>query len=287
MKSKIQIKKFIAQCDFGKEWCIVKNKCNDIVGKDFVHKGLHPVSKATYQDFEDWLESDFGVGDVVQYGNTIGILNVVTPEKVSLGAYYARKKKVLYNTLLIDRRKLSHISKELEQQFHKDLLSAGFALDRNNLVIVESFMPKAFSFVKMQQGESECIGIVDSVEVDKIKFIVALDNNEFIKDTTKTLTSDTTFCPFTKQDTAEFNTVLCRNGYKWEDNKLHKLIKRAKKGGKYWYLTDNLTVKNAVDMDTRQSKGRYMSGNYFTDQKEAIEFMVKTQQLLASRTKVD
>lgn len=291
-KTPAQTRKFVAQCNFGKEWSKVKAKCDTMYPKGFIVKPQHPISSASYEDFEKWLESDFSVGDIVAYGNTIGVLKAVTPERVSLGAYYIRdNSKILVHDLLIDSSRMSHVLTGVAGKFHNDLLQAGFSVDPDTLNIVKAFHPAVNNFIEMHTPGHIYRGIVKEVDKEYVVFHVVKDETleekpVWSRNTKVTTNSETSYSQIIGKDLKEYGVELVGQGLQWHHGGLIKLPKRAKLGEQYWFITELFTVKSSFDMYTRLSNNRYDSGNYFLKMEEAIEYSKKIQQLLAERTKL-
>lgn len=292
MKKLSQVKKFVSQCNFDKDWIKVKTSCDKMFGKGLITKPQRPISNATFDDFSNWLESEYSVGDIVIYGNTVGVLNAVTPERVSLGAYYIRNnEKILFHTLLIDKDRIRKASNTIIKQFNKDLYKHGMVIDQTTLNIVESFTPKINTVVEAHQDGKIYVGIVKNIEKTKISFhIITIQENDYLgykRNAICTITPDTTFNTVTGKKLKAFHEYLKDKGYKWTANKLTKTIKRAKIGERYYYFTEQGTIKSAIEMNTRLSDTRYKALNYFISMEEAAIYNIKIQQLLEQRIALD
>lgn len=93
------------------------------------------------------------------------------------------------------------------------------------------------------------------------------------------------FNPMTVVAARRLNRELERFGKVWND-KLHRiepLEPKVAKGEKYWYISDKMTVVTDREKGTPTSHFRYIAGNYFKSQDEALEYLGRFQELLRDR----
>lgn len=289
-KSKQQIKKFVSQCKFQtSDWVLVRSECIKLCGKGYVKKAQNPKSEATYEEFQQWLNGELSVGTVVKYGNTVGVLGIVTPERTGLSAYYIRdKKKILIHQLLINPEQAKVAPLDVANKFFNDLLQAGFVLDEESLNLVEAYTPKVGTYVKVISGDQCGVGVVSKITTDLITFLAFVcDKKSVIRDYSIKLQPNIHFKALKTEEVKSFDSILKENGMIYKNNSLLKVIEKVKLGETYYYITDAFKVKTGVEMKTRLCDNRYRIGNYFSTFEEAVKYCQKIQTLFQERVKLD
>ena len=100
MKTLNQIYRYTADCHFSDEdWQRVLEYCRKRFKGGKIHKALYPKADSTYRQFRKWIETGFGAGDMVSYGNTMGIVSSSTPASIVLAAYCDYEGNLIVNDM--------------------------------------------------------------------------------------------------------------------------------------------------------------------------------------------
>lgn len=284
MKTREQILRYISQCEFQiDDWLKVLDYCRQRFGGGKAHKALRPLpnSLSTYQEFLDWIDNGVGVGDVVRYGHTIGIVGACTPSHMRLAAYLSFDGEFIENEIIVFGGKVYKANDTeialMKQKLMANSLEFSVSLSR----FVKTYQPKDGEIVRVTSGTFHTTAIFHLNDGQFNSFYVYVENNEIIKDK-KIGTGDAAMSISTKTDTQRLLVALAKNKLEWFP-RLRMLrsveLSRAVKGGRYWYLSDRFSICSDIDKYTKAHDERHKHGNYFVSYQTAILFMQKVKEL--------
>lgn len=89
----------------------------------------------------------------------------------------------------------------------------------------------------------------------------------------------------TEEEKQKLFDILTKNGYKWnaEEKKIEKVLPRALRGEKYFFLSSILQTRCDDDFRLIADTERYKSGNYFLTKEEAEKYAAKFKEMLKNR----
>lgn len=61
--------------------------------------------------------------------------------------------------------------------------------------------------------------------------------------------------------------------------RIEPLNMKVSKGDRYWYITDKMQVTSDVEKETVTSNKRYLAGNYFRREKDAIRILSEEMEI--------
>lgn len=278
MKTKEQIVKYTSQCRFPDEdWQKVLDYCRKQFGGGRVHKTLKPLSQSTYQQFLDWIDNGYGVGDVVRYGHTLGILGAYTPDYVCLAAYLSFEGKLIEEKLEIPKYKVIK-STDSDKQKIQDLLKAmNVTFSVSLACLMKAYQPDNGDIVRVTIGNLQTTGIYRVSDGSNLYFYAFVQNGNIEKDYFIPVGAATMSKP-TKTDVERLQIALAKNKMEWSAR--HKVLRivenaRAAKGERYWYLSELFSITSDIDMYTKKHNERHKKGNYFCAYGTAILFAQK------------
>lgn len=282
MKTKEQVVKYTSQCRFSDEdWQLVLDYCREHYGGGRVHKSLKPLSESTYQQFLDWVENGYGVGDVVRYGHTIGILGACTPNYACLAAYLSFERELIEQKLEIPVHKIIPATDSDSVEIQTKLKAIDMTFSVSLACLMKTYQPDDGDIVRVTIKNMQTTGIYRVRNTDSFFFYAFVQDKTIIKDYILPISEATLSMP-TKTDIERLQVVLAQNQMEWSAR--HKTLRvvenaRATKGGRYWYISEDFSIVADVDMYTKKHNIRHKSGNYFCAYGTAVLFDQKIKQL--------
>lgn len=284
MKTKDQILRYISQCVFpDDDWQKVLDYCREKFGGGKAHRAIRPLpnSESTYQQFLEWIDNGIGVGDVVRYGRTLGIIGAYTPGYARLAAYLSMDGELIENAIEIAKDKIYKVNEFEEAEIKRKLLSNGLEFSVSMSCCIKAYQPKNGEIVRVTEGKNKTTAIFRKIDGEYVCFYVYVDGSKVIKDK-RCDRSDIEMSAPTKTDKNKLEIALANNKLEWSSR--YKVLRsleysRATKNGRYWYLGDKFSVCSDVDKYTVLHNERYKFGNYFVSYKEAILFSQKVVEL--------
>ena len=282
MKTRAQIVKYTSQCHFSDDdWQKVLDYCREHYGGGKVHRSLKSLSEATYQQFLDWIDNGYGVGDVVRYGHTLGILGAYTPDYAYLAAYLSFEKELVEQKMEIPVYKIIKATDSDKAFIADKLQSMNMEFSVSLACLMKKYQPDNGDIVRVTANNIQTTGIFRTKDDDNIYFYAYVQGGNILKDYTIPIKSVDIAKP-TKTDVERLQVALAKNRMEWSAR--HKTLRivenaRAAKGGRYWYLSEIFSIVSDIDMYTKKHNERHKNGNYFCSYGTAILFAQKVQAL--------
>lgn len=282
MKTRAQIVKYTSQCCFSDEdWQKVLDYCREHFGGGRIHKSLKPLSESTYQQFLDWIDNGYGVGDVVRYGHTIGILGAYTPDYACLAAYFSFERQLIEQKLEIPGYKIIKATDNDKSEIEKTLQSMDMEFSVSLACLMKTYQPDNGDIVRVTIKNVQTTGIYRSKDDINLYFYAYVQNGNILKDYCLAKDNATISKP-TKTDVERLQVALAKNQMEWSAR--HKVLRivenaRVAKGERYWYLSETFSICSDVDMYTKKHDERHKNGNYFCAYGTAILFAQKVKSL--------
>lgn len=280
MKTKEQIAKYTSQCRFTDEdWQKVLDYCRERFGGGRIHKAMRPVSNSTYSQFLDWIDNGYGVGDVVRYGHTLGIVGAYTPDYACLAAYLSFDDELIEQKLEVFIYKIIKPTQNDIDKLNNLLKQQGLSFSVSLTCLMKTYQPTNGDIVRISTDFMQTTGIFRTSDGTSLYFYVYVSEGDILKDYSVPVGSVTITKP-TKTDVERLQVALAKKGMEWSAR--HKTLKvventRSAKGGKYWYLSERFSVCADIDMYSKKHNERHKIGNYFCSYGDAVLFMQKVK----------
>lgn len=284
MKTNGQILRYISQCEFSEDdWQKVLDYCRNRFGGGKAHKSISPLpnSQSTYDQFLDWIDCGIGVGDVVRYGHTIGIIGAYTSGCARLGAYLSFDGELIVDVMEISKGKIYKANDAeiaaMEQKLAANALEFSVSLS----TCVKTYQPKVGDIVRIARGDKKMSAIFRASDGELNYFYAYVDDAGVSIDKTLPVSVSIMSLP-TKTDIQKLMVALAKNNLEWSARQRilrHVEMSRAAKNGRYWYVGDRFSVCSDIDRYTKLHDERHKCGNYFVSYQTAVLFAQKVQDL--------
>lgn len=287
MKSVEQTNRYLSSCIFDDVgWERVLAFCREQYGGGKVHRPKRGCYQASFADFATWFKYMPGQGEVVRYGNVIGMVGKCTPLDYTLCAYIGQNEQLILKDMMVLPHKLTKATLDEESKL-KGLMSKNkIAYSVNLAMFVDVCTPDDGDFVIIKQGKSIKRGIFNRSESDNYIFHF-VENKEGKIEQTVIPFSECEVELASSKEGLRLLEILSHLGMTWNANSKSFLPVPAKAvlGGNYWYINDKFYVCQCKDLQTPVHKERYKNGNYFTSYAEALSFLQRLKNLRTEMSK--
>ena len=282
MKTNEQIAKYAAQCCFSDEdWQRVLSYCKNHFRGCRLHRAQRPLSDSNFDQFLSWIDKGFGVGDIVRYGHTIGIVGAYTPDYVCLAAYLSFDRTLINQRMIVPGYKLIQSIESDRAEIQKLMEAADLKFSVSLACLAPAYAPNNGDIVRVITNGIHTTGIFKAKKTQEWSFYALVKGGEILRDCTLPTCSISVSLP-TKTDIERLQVVLAHNQMEWaaRQKELRSVPNaRADKGGRYWYLSEKLSVVSDVDRYTKKHDERHKNGNYFCSYSTAILFSQKIKNI--------
>ena len=283
MKTYDQIIRYTTHCKFSSEdWEKVRAFCHEYENGGHIHKSKSTISESTYEEFIKWIENGFGSGDMVSYGNTMGIIGDNTPDKTYLVAYCDYEGNLIVKDMeIFEPERLSHLSDERKLELKKKLFenNLDYTVKTSNIIPMYTPQKNLYYVLGDRSSNDYGIGMYSESRDNKYIFSAFLQNGKL--EVKKEIDIDyTPLRPASDKEIKRLHKALDKSGLVFNE-KIFEFIKRPERGDNnpYWYLNDRFQIVMDRDNGEKRHGERFEAGNYFLDNTEALFFMVEVKKL--------
>ena len=283
MKTKRQVEHFLARrkyrsaIDFEGISLYCKNKFNI---KLHVPSSYFSENSIDYASFAYWLEHGYGAGDVVNWGESICLVDSGDVHEVHI-CFKIDSNGVNFDDCMLNEQVITPAPKNAVESLYLRLREMGKEFGNPFFCITEKFTPSPGSIVTFQNHitKQDGVGVVRLITntgevimycclVKGMENHIRYGMNEFLG-----VVDDFSFQPVQPADYPRkaLEKALNDVGKTWNHNlkRIEPVDMKAEKGGVYFYITDQRTVVRAVEKGTPTSHKRYLAGNYFKSEEDA------------------
>lgn len=283
MKTLNQIIRYTFQCRFPDEdWQKVLDYCRERFKGGKIHRSIKPISDSTYDQFIEWIDRGLGSGDLVSYGNTMGIVCSSTPDKTFLAAYCDYEGNLIDRQMeVLNPERLRPLDDERSRVFRKLMIDNGLDYSTRSHITIPLYTPKENFYVIIGNNDYGTADVGMYLESDgyKYKFAALVHKGELMMD----CWIDTDYTPLRKADAPDvqrFHKAISKAGYTY-NSRVKQFVKQPNIGSDniYYYLNDRFDIITEKDNGEDKHAERFAVGNYFLDYGEALMFMKEIRKM--------
>ena len=300
MKTKKQIISFIRANKFStkEDYELIALYCQSNCGmtpKDF--PDFTEPGGINSQKFLEWYREGFGIGDIAT--DNAGCLYMVDSSSVSDVTYCAKLSNVegigknwIVEAGKLEPKSLSHISEDSHKRYIISLGMNGYEMDFDEGKLRKKYIPAENERVEFFYGDKRGLGVIRSINplANMVELFCYYDYDQkkvgySMHESGMCDVYGWHFLPMDIIRQRRLNRELNRFGKVWNE-KLHRIepVKpKAEVGERYWYISDKMTLVPDREKNTPTSHRRYLAGNYFLDENEALGYLGKFVELLRDR----
>lgn len=246
------------------------------------------------QKFLEWFRDGFGIGDIAK--DEAGCLYMVDSSSVDSLSYCAKLSNVeeigmnwKVENGKLDPKSLSHVDDDDQKRCVMSLGMSGYEIDFDEDKLKKKYIPSENERVEFFYGDKRGLGVIRSIN-PSIELYCYYDYNQkkvgySMHEVEICDVYGLHFKPMSIICQRRLNRELNRFGKVWNE-KLHRIEPinpKAEVGKTYWYISDKMTVVADREKNTPTSHRRYLAGNYFLDENEAIDYLDKFSEMLRDR----
>lgn len=277
MKSFDQIYRYVIDCSFSPEdWLRIKEYCQEHFKGYRIYKATQDKPRSTFNQFLEWVESGFGSGDYVSYGNTSGIVCKSTPDGVVLAVYCDYFGKLIIRQMNVrDLERLKPLDEDRTETLQKNLADMGLMYYAKTGRVDKIYTPQKYYYVVVDDGKKGLPDVGMWLESDgcKHKFAAYLRNHCVFTDYWIDI-GCTPLKAATPSDIRRLHQAVSESGIMFNERLKVFVPKQYKtRPNRYWYLNDRFEIVQDYDNGDKKHKERFNVGNYFIDNVEALMFM--------------
>lgn len=283
MKTLNQIIRYTLDCSFSEEdWKKVLAYCKEQYKGGKIHKAKSPKAKSTYGQFIDWIDSGWGSGDVVGYGNTVGVVGNSTPDEVVLAAYRDYEGKLVINNMQVrDLTRLHSVETAQQEEFKHQIFKSGVDFHVRFGKFDKLYTPEKYFYVTLDSPVRvpKPVGMFLESNASQYHFLALLEGNTLKMDCW--IDSDyTPLKPASTEDIKRLHSATSKNGLVYNE-RCHEFVKVSKKrkDNVYWYLNDRFELVMDRDNGDKIHGLRLEAGNYILDYMVGLQFMNDVKKL--------
>lgn len=283
MKTLNQIFRYTFDCRFPDEdWQKVLAYCRKRFKGGKIHVSQQPKSNATYPQFLEWIESGFGSGDYVSYGNTMGVVGSSTPAGITLAAYCDYDGNLIVNDMeVLEPERLKPLDESRVLELKRLLFEKGVDFYVRNGKFEKLYTPKKYFYATIENPNSEEPNVGMFLESDNSKhhFLAYLKGNELQMDCWVD-SNYTPLKPALEADIKRLHSAASSQGLFYNE-RCHQFVKAPKKGKNnvYWYLNEYFELVMDRDNGSKKHQERFNAGNYILDFTEGLLFMKEVRKM--------
>lgn len=287
MKTKKQIEHFLRKAKY--------KSSMEFDGISMYCRGKHDITLHTpsqyypdsptaldYSTFADWYENGFGAGDAVQGNGFIALVQSgdVTTVKICLkidgnGPIFDSETIPVGLLTRADENALNRLNLALEEN--------GFEFGNPFFLISSKFIPDSGCMVRFvhHHTKAEGYGVIRMItpEGEVIMYCYAMKDGSEVKCCMHESIGnvhDFTFSAFKSTDYARkyLESELNKLGKSWNQamKRVEPIHMRVDNGMKYWYITEKMQVRSAIERGKAVDNKRYQVLNYFPQEEWAVEY---------------
>lgn len=283
MKTLNQIFRYTFDCRFPDEdWQQVLAYCRKQFKGGKIHVSQHPKSDSTYQQFLDWVESGFGSGEFVSYGNTMGVVGSCTPSAITLAAYCDYDGNLIVNDMeVLEPERLKPLDEARILKLKRLLFEKGVDFYVRHGRFEKLYTPKKYFYAIIENPNSDepNVGMFLESDDSKYHFLAYLEGGELQMDCWIE-SNYTPLKPASDTDIKRLHSTATKQGLFYNE-RCHQFVKAPKKGKNnvYWYLNENFELVMDRDNGSKKHLDRFKAGNYILDYTEGLLFMKEVKKM--------
>lgn len=286
MKSKKQIEHFLARKKYRSEIDFegIKLYCKNKFGIKLHHPSSFSEDKTSldYNIFANWLENGYGAGDIVKWDDCIGLIQEGGIEEVKI-CLRIDGNGPNFDSFMIPVEVITLAEENASERIYSVLEETGQEFGNPFFAITPKYIPSPCSIVTFnnRHTKEEGYGVVriikETGEVIMYCYVIKGQEVKYSMNEFLGMKDDFTFQSSSAADYPRraLEVALAKVGKTWNHflKRIEPMNMKVVKGDRYWYITDKMQVTSDVEKETPVSNKRYLAGNYFRRQEDAIRIL--------------
>lgn len=284
MKTKKQINHFLRQRNFKSEidfdfissYCLKKHNLKLHHPSNFFPDSPQALDCPT---FTQWVDTGFGAGDAVKWGENIGLVQTGGIDEVKI-CLRIDGNGVYFDSFMISVQSIEHADESVLKRIYDVLWENNKEFGNPHYVVTEIAPPLPGSLVKFinRSTQAEGFGVLKNVldNGEVVMYCYCLGENvKYNMNEHIGFFRDYSFSTFEAKDylRKKLEAELNKCGKTWNHHvmRIEPVDLQVEKDQTYFYISDQFRVVSATDKKTATPHLRYLAGNYFRNEIDAYK----------------
>ena len=290
MKTKKQIEHFLARkkyksaMDFDGISLYCKNKFNIRLHRpsNYYPEPTDNIQPLDYAVFAEWLEHGYGAGDVVVWDENIGLVQDGGIKEVKICLKISINTPI-FDYFMLDGQLIHPADKNAVERIYEALDANGKEFGNPFFCITDKYIPKSNAIVTFRNHKTDKrgVGVVRLIKQsgDIIMYCWYVKGEPVRYSMTEEIGNIVDYS-FQLVQPADYprkalDVALAKVGKTWNHflRRIEPLKMKVEKGSQYYYINDKRAVVCDTEKGTPTSHKRYLAGNYFKRQEDALRIL--------------
>lgn len=296
MKTKKQIEHFLAhkkyksEMDFDGISLYCKNKFNIKLHRpsNYFPESAGDIQLLDYATFAEWLDHGYGAGDVIEWDENIGLVQDGGIKEVRICLKIARNTPV-FDYFILDGQLIHPAKENAVERIYEALDENGKEFGNPFFCITDKYIPNSNTIVTFQNHKTGKggVGVVRLIKKSgDITMYCWYVKGEPVRYSMNEEIGNIVDYSFQSVQPADYprkalDVALAKVGKTWNHflRRIEPLKMKVEKGSQYFYINDKRAVVCDTEKGTPTSHKRYLAGNYFKRQEDALKILEAENEL--------
>lgn len=290
MKTKKQIEHFLARKKYKSEmdfegislYCKTKFNIRLHRPSSYYQEPTDDIQPLDYATFAEWLEHGYGAGDVVEWDENIGLVQDGGIKEVRICLKIDRNGPI-FDSFVLDGQLIRTAKENAVERIYEALDANGKEFGNPFFCITDKYIPNSNTIVTFQNHKTgkSGVGVVRLItQSGDITMYCWYVKGEPVRYSMNEKLGNIIDYSFQSVQPADYprkalDVALAKVGKTWNHflRRIEPLKMKVEEGSQYYYINDKRSVVCDTEKGTPTSHKRYIAGNYFRRQEDALRIL--------------
>ena len=290
MKTKRQIEHFLARKKYKSEmdfegislYCKTKFNIRLHRPSSYYPEPTDDIQPLDYATFADWLEHGYGAGDVVEWDGNIGLVQDGGIKEVRI-CLKIDSNSPIFDSFVLDGQLIHPAQENAVERIYEALDANGKEFGNPFFCITDKYIPNSNTIVTFQNHKTgkSGVGVVRLItQSGDITMYCWYVKGEPVRYSMNEKLGNIIDYSFQSVQPADYprkalDVALAKVGKTWNHflRRIEPLKMKVEEGSQYYYINDKRAVVCDTEKGTPTSHKRYIAGNYFRRQEDALRIL--------------
>lgn len=290
MKTKRQIEHFLARKKYKSEmdfegislYCKTKFNIRLHRPSSYYPEPTDDIQPLDYATFADWLEHGYGAGDVVEWDGNIGLVQDGGVKEVRI-CLKIDSNSPIFDSFVLDGQLIHPAQENAVERIYEALDANGKEFGNPFFCITDKYIPNSNTIVTFQNHKTgkSGVGVVRLItQSGDITMYCWYVKGEPVRYSMNEKLGNIIDYSFQSVQPADYprkalDVALAKVGKTWNHflRRIEPLKMKVEEGSQYYYINDKRAVVCDTEKGTPTSHKRYIAGNYFRRQEDALRIL--------------
>ena len=240
------------------------------------------IQPLDYATFADWLEHGYGAGDVVEWDGNIGLVQDGGVKEVRI-CLKIDSNSPIFDSFVLDGQLIHPAQENAVERIYEALDANGKEFGNPFFCITDKYIPNSNTIVTFQNHKTgkSGVGVVRLItQSGDITMYCWYVKGEPVRYSMNEKLGNIIDYSFQSVQPADYprkalDVALAKVGKTWNHflRRIEPLKMKVEEGSQYYYINDKRAVVCDTEKGTPTSHKRYIAGNYFRRQEDALRIL--------------